>query len=709
MAEEKVVNLKINNNINDATESVKSLKAQLREAQSAVTSLSDKFGTTSDKAIEAAESAAILKDKIGDAKDLVTAFNPDAKFAAVSSSLVGVAGGFSAVTGAMGILGTESKGVEAAILKVQSAMAIASGLQAVGQSVDAFKTLGAVIRSTTVFQKLAAAAQYVWNAAMSANPIGAIVVAITALITAGYLLINMFIASSEANKSAAQQTAKHTLELEKNKKAVDEGSKKLSAYNKYQYELAKASGASAEELRKLAIKHKDEEIALNLKNTMLARSTFLRERDTLASMRANGVSDEVIKNQEKLTNDLYKEFTKQREGYTNSKLEKLEIVRSQSVEERQAITDANKKAQADEKIKKDKLKAEADARKETEFQDEKNAISDLLRTTKLGFEAQRNLVNNDGKLKIEDKKALIRQINNDEIKSIEDHNKVIADLEIKYALDAETREAVTEQQKLDLAKKRELEDITRITDNAGERFNLTNLLNAKYDALQLELDTQKQQDDLKKKEDANLLIANNQANDFAVRLAAVQAREDAEKNIIFKTQDEKTAYEAANADARKKIAEEEIKAKIALAQAAADSLGMLSEIAGKETAAGKALAIAQALINTYLGITAGVKLGFPAAIPAVLAASVTGFKAVKNIMAVQVPNSGGGGGAASATSAAPVSAAPQFNVVGTSGSLANQVQSVTKVQEPIKAYVVSKDVTSAQSLDRNIIKAATIA
>lgn len=708
MAEEKVVNLKINNNINDATESVKTLKAQLREAQNAVTSLSDKFGTTSDKAIEAAESAAILKDKIGDAKDLVTAFNPDAKFAAVSSSLVGVAGGFSAVTGAMGILGTESKGVEAAILKVQSAMAIASGLQAVGQSVDAFKTLGAVIRSTTIFQKLAAAAQYVWNAAMSANPIGAIVVAITALITAGYLLINMFIASSEANKSAAQQTAKHTLELEKNKKAVDEGSKKLSAYNKYQYELAKASGASAEELRKLAIKHKDEEIALNLKNTMLARSTFLRERDTLASMRANGVSDEVIKNQEKLTNDLYKEFTKQREGYTNSKIEKLEIVRSQSVEERQAITDANKKAQADEKIKKDKLKAEADARKETAFQDEKNAISDLLHTTKLGFEAQRNLVNNDAKLKIEDKKALIRQINNDEIKSIEDHNKVIADLEIKYALDAETREAVTDQQKLDLAKKRELEDITRITDNAGERFNLTNLLNAKYNSLQLELDTQKQQDDLKKKEDANLLIANNQANDFAVRLAAVQAREDAEKNIIFKTQDEKTAYEAANADARKKIAEEETKAKIALAQAAADSLGMLSEIAGKETAAGKALAIAQALINTYLGISQGVKLGFPAAIPAVLAASVTGFKAVKNIMAVQVPN-GGGGGVAGVTSAAPVSAAPQFNVVGTSGSLANQVQSVTKVQEPIKAYVVSKDVTSAQSLDRNIIKAATIA
>jgi hypothetical protein len=36
------------------------------------------------------------------------------------------------------------------------------------------------------------------------------------------------------------------------------------------------------------------------------------------------------------------------------------------------------------------------------------------------------------------------------------------------------------------------------------------------------------------------------------------------------------------------------------------SLGIVSDILGKESAAGKAAALAQAVINTYQGITAGI-------------------------------------------------------------------------------------------------------
>jgi hypothetical protein len=130
--------------LNQVDESVKSLKTQLKEAQANVAALSDKFGATSKQAVEAAKSAASLKDKIGDAKALTDAFNPDAKFKAVTGALTGVAGGFSAVTGAMGLFGAESKEVEQAILKVQSAMALASGLQALGESADAFKNMKTV-------------------------------------------------------------------------------------------------------------------------------------------------------------------------------------------------------------------------------------------------------------------------------------------------------------------------------------------------------------------------------------------------------------------------------------------------------------------------------------------------------------------------------------------------------------------------------------
>ena len=93
MAEKKVIELEVNSNLGN-------LKQQLKQAQLEVQTLADKFGATSAQAVEAAKRAAELKDKIGDAKSLTDAFNPDAKFKALSGSLTGVAGGFSVVTGA---------------------------------------------------------------------------------------------------------------------------------------------------------------------------------------------------------------------------------------------------------------------------------------------------------------------------------------------------------------------------------------------------------------------------------------------------------------------------------------------------------------------------------------------------------------------------------------------------------------------------------
>lgn len=143
MAETRVVNLEVKDN-------TKSLKAQLKEAQMEVQALADKYGATSVQAKEAAKRAADLKDRIGDAKALTDAYNPDAKFKAFGAALTGVAGGFSAVTGAMGLLGTESEDVQKAMLKVQSAMAITSGLNALGEAKDSFKNVGAQVKDLAV-------------------------------------------------------------------------------------------------------------------------------------------------------------------------------------------------------------------------------------------------------------------------------------------------------------------------------------------------------------------------------------------------------------------------------------------------------------------------------------------------------------------------------------------------------------------------------
>lgn len=152
----------------NANESVGSLKKQLREATAEVAILSDKFGATSKEAVEAAKRAAELRDRIGDARALTEAFNPDAKFKALSASLSGVAGGFAAVQGAIGLFGTESKELEKQLLKVQSALALSQGLQSIGESIDSFKQLGAVIQSTTIFTRANAAANTLTAATMKA-------------------------------------------------------------------------------------------------------------------------------------------------------------------------------------------------------------------------------------------------------------------------------------------------------------------------------------------------------------------------------------------------------------------------------------------------------------------------------------------------------------------------------------------------------------
>jgi branched-subunit amino acid aminotransferase/4-amino-4-deoxychorismate lyase len=183
--------------------SVKSLRGQLKEANANLAIMIDKFGATSKEAVIAAKRTAELEDRIGKAKSLTDAFNPDAKFKAVAGALSGVAGGFSALQGAMALFGKQNKDVEAALLKVNAAMALSQGLNSLGDSIDSFKNLGTQIRASTIFieansaaTKIAAAVQRafgvatietstgfkVLKGAIVATGIGALVIALAAVI-----------------------------------------------------------------------------------------------------------------------------------------------------------------------------------------------------------------------------------------------------------------------------------------------------------------------------------------------------------------------------------------------------------------------------------------------------------------------------------------------------------------------------------------------
>jgi hypothetical protein len=316
MAIEKVVNVKVVDNVEATTKNVANLKTQLRQAQNEVNELSAKFGATSKEAVEAAKRAAELKDAIGDAKSLTDAFNPDAKFKALTSTLGGVAGGFAAVQGAVGLLGSESQNVEKAILKVQSAMAISQGIQSVGESIDSFKQLGATIKDTAIFQKALAAATaiqtFVMNGATLAakalrgalisTGIGALIVGIGLLIE-NFDKLKSIIFGGASNAEILNNKLKETISLN------DE----LVSQNERSLKLLEAQGANEEKLFATRQQNLNREI-----NLILGKMDAIDEVYK-AELKAGDMTNERKKELEDQYNDFKKQAADKRTEYDINK------------------------------------------------------------------------------------------------------------------------------------------------------------------------------------------------------------------------------------------------------------------------------------------------------------------------------------------------------------------------------------------------------
>ena len=260
MAEKKIIELEVKNNLG-------SLKSQLREAQAEVAKLSEQFGATSREAANAAKRAAELKDQIDDAKALTDAFNPDAKFKALSSSLGGVASGFAAYQGALGLVGVESKKVEEQLLKVQSAMALAEGLQALGGAKDSFIQLASVVKNQVV------AAFATLKGALIATGIGALVVAI------GFLLPKIMEWIDGTKELERRQNAlNHEIDQAniKYKKNTEEIDKNLNA----ELRLAKARGASEQDLLNIEKKGQKQRVEVQ-KRTVEELDKLIKQKRNL--------------------------------------------------------------------------------------------------------------------------------------------------------------------------------------------------------------------------------------------------------------------------------------------------------------------------------------------------------------------------------------------------------------------------------------------
>ena len=178
--------------------------------------------------------------------------------------------------------------------------------------------------------------------------------------------------------------------------------------------------------------------------------------------------------------------------------------------------------------------------------------------------------------------------------------------------------------------------------------------------------------------------------------------------MAFMSYSEQVEYLKKLAEADKKLEEEKKQAKIDTLKTVGEALGGFAELAGKETAAGKALAIAQATIDTY--VSAGSAYAAAAKIdPIVLAplaaagAIAAGIARVKAIVSVKVPGGSGGNNIPNPSSAGSV---PQFNP-----AVAQQVQGGGDVQlgmKPQKVYVVESDIRGTMNKVDVIVANATI-
>ena len=705
---------------------VKPLKKQLKEATLELQAARQKFGDLSDEAVNAAKKVAGIRDSIEDANEQAALFDPGKRFQALTSAASVAAGAVGAVQGAMALFGSESEDVQKALLKVQSAMALSQGLSQLAdlgkvtdQLKSSFKGLigtttqkvaattadtAGVVANTTATQSQAVATNAsslatkaatislkVMRGALLSLGIPALVLALVSLVQNFGYIKDKVLGLLPNLKGFADTIGNLVQGVTDLFGITSQASRELDALGKVtetrnqsienQIKLLSAQGGKEKEIFELRKKQTTQELA-----------------DIIASDRLDGKTTE---DRQKRRTELLTNLTLETAAYNKKEADDAKAAAEKQAADSKAAADKAKAEQ--EKINGQKLEAEkilADAKLsllEKEEQDKAAVQATYEEQSKKLKEAG---IQDDGTLE----KVRI---------------KALQDIDDQYKKEKADKDAAFQDRLNAIITETRLAGIK--DENEKARQELLN--NQAQELADLEADTTLKEDQ-KLAIKSQLLVRNDQElklleqgiNEAAAEkeLEAIDKeieRADISLQIEKDLLDQKEmlltqqlnagliseqAYTQANAEltqSRIDLAQKEADAKTALLQAVSQSLNVAADLVGKDTKAGKALGVAGAAINTYQGIAAGVKLGYPAAIPAVAMAAATGFAAVKNIMAVKVPGGSGGPSAPSVNTNAP-SAMPAVPTLGTSPVTA--LGTMMQNQPPLKAYVVESEVTGTQ-------------
>jgi len=663
---------------------VKPLKKQLREATLELQNAREKFGELSDEAVTAAKKVGGIRDSIEGANEQAQQFDPGKRFQALTTAASTAAGGIAAAQGALALFGGESQNVEKALLKVQGAMALSQGL-------SQLKDIGKVgDELTTAFKGLTLGANGFKKALISTG-IGALVVAVGLLVAYWDDILALVGGVSKEQKKLNEATQLDLQAQTEKLDAIDGQANQLKLQGKTEEEILQLKIAQTAEAILAAevnlansIATKDAQVAAAKRNQeilaglikfisfpltailgsidlistglkqlgVLEESTSLLDDSTkyLASFvfdpEAVAVEgDKVVKEAEGALNKL----KEQSAGYILSQQEAQKTAGEKGSEEREK--QRQKEAEELAKANEEKLKMlEKQAEDEAAFQKQLNDIRTQTRLDSIKDENEKARQ----QILVEFEKQRQEILENDRLTS---EQRTILKLELASQ---EQQALAAFQQTLDEANAvKEIEKLDAEMVKAANDFNL-----------QRDLLVQKQ-----------ALIDSQYAADLI-------------------SQADYNAATEANTDARIDLDKKEKEAKMANASQIAGLLGNLSSLVGKETAAGKAFAVAQATIDTYLSANKAYQsmVGIPVAGPALAAvaagvAVAGGIANVRKIMSTKVPGGGGGVSAPSISGAAPAvtSAVP---TIGTSPVTA--LGTMMQNQPPIRAYVVESEVTGTQ-------------
>lgn len=288
--------------------------------------------------------------------------------------------------------------IQNALQKQSNVYRLASNLlQAIGinqteREAKAIAAKTAMQNASTKATKAAAAVQWLWNAALAANPVVLITIAIAALIVGIGALIKILGSSSDAEKDAAKASEAYEEQVKKTAKAVEDStarqndaiSKRKQALNEEvlalmksgatEEEIAKAKAKAEEDMRKVQLEESQkrqqayEAESKKLDANIAAQKRLLasREEGSKKYKKESAALDELIKKRADLNASINSEI-EARQGLL---LQQAEDAKKQADAEAKAQGEAAKKRkEAYEKRQSDAAKA---ALKEIEQQDKIN-------------------------------------------------------------------------------------------------------------------------------------------------------------------------------------------------------------------------------------------------------------------------------------------------------------------------------------------------